>query len=135
MSLTKNDVAIPYRRLGQALDCLLRPAVGFHTPFDVLKDPLIDVSEKRAILASWASDASAVENHPTLRWLLGTDEPVPLGDVLEALWRLDRSNPAEAEHRTPPSPPCRNVGGIESDPSAGRPKTCEGRRRGAAAGL
>jgi hypothetical protein len=89
MSLATNEAALPYRRLGQALNSLLRPAVGFHTPFDVLKDPQLDASEKRAILASWGSDASSVEGHPTLRWLLGTDEPVPLRDVLEALWRLD----------------------------------------------
>ena len=95
MSLAPNESAFPYRRLSEALDCLLRPAVGFHSPFDVLKDPLLESAEKRAILASWASDASAVENHPALRWLLGTDEPVPLDDVLEALRRLDSRKAAE----------------------------------------
>jgi hypothetical protein len=89
MSLITSDDALPYRRLSEALNCLLRPAVGFHTPFDVLKDPLLDICEKRAILASWASDASAVKDHPSLRWLIGTDEPVPLNDVRAALWRLD----------------------------------------------
>lgn len=90
MSVITTEHALPYRRLGEALDCLLRPAVGFQTPSEVLKDPLLDVSEKRAILASWASDASAVEGHPTQRWLLGTEAPVPLSDVLDALLRLDR---------------------------------------------
>ncbi len=89
MFSTTNAVAPPHRHLGQALDRLLRPAIGFQTPFDVLKDPLLDVSDKRAILASWASDASSVEGDPTRRWLLGADEPAPLSDVLEALWRLD----------------------------------------------
>ena len=89
MLSTANETVAPPRRLGQVLDCLLRPAVGFQTPFDVVKDPSLDISEKRAILASWASDASAVEGQPTRRRLLGSDEPVPLVDVLEALWRLD----------------------------------------------
>jgi hypothetical protein len=89
MVLNANEAVAPRRRLGQALDCLLRPAVGFQTPFDVVKDPLLDIAEKRAILASWASDASSVEGQPTQRRLLGSDEPVPLVDVLEALWRLD----------------------------------------------
>ena len=77
--------------LGIALQRLLRPAVGFSTPRDVLKDPLLDSGEKRAILASWASDASAVQDQPTLRWLLGAPEPVPLTDVLDAIRLLDKT--------------------------------------------
>jgi hypothetical protein len=68
----------------------VRPAVGFSDPLDVLKDPHLTVREKREILASWASDASAVQDEPGLRWLLGTPEPVPLEDVRAALARLDR---------------------------------------------
>ena len=75
--------------LGAALERWLRPAVGFEHPSDVLKDPILDPDEKRAVLASWASDASSVRDEPTLRWLLGTPEPVPLADVREALARLD----------------------------------------------
>ena len=62
---------------------------SFAAPAEVLKDPLLDPAEKRAILSSWASDASAVEGRPTLRWLLGTPAPVPLTEVLAALSRLD----------------------------------------------
>jgi hypothetical protein len=69
----------------------VRPAVGFNHPLDVLKDPHLTTSEKREILSSWASDASAVQDEPRLRWLLGTVEPVPLTDVLDALRRLDRA--------------------------------------------
>lgn len=76
--------------LGAALERWLRPAVGFDHPRDVLKDPGLDAAGKRAVLASWASDASAVQDEPHLRWLLGTPEPVPLADVREALARLDR---------------------------------------------
>ncbi|MDZ4372312.1 MAG: hypothetical protein U1C74_12915 [Phenylobacterium sp.] len=79
----------PGPRIGEALERGLRPAVGFLHPRDVLKDPDLDIIGKRAVLASWASDASAVPDAPTLRWLLGTPEPVPLLDVLEALARLD----------------------------------------------
>jgi hypothetical protein len=88
----------PFQRLSPALDRLLRPAVGFSHPADVLKDPWIDTAEKRQILSSWASDASAVEDRPTLRWLLGTEAPVPLAEVLDALRRLDR---IEARSRRP----------------------------------
>jgi hypothetical protein len=87
--LATSTYTVPAKGLSQALDCLLRPAVGFRHPDDVLKDPLLDKAEKRAILASWASDASAVEDQPHLRWLFGTEEPVPLDDVLESLARLD----------------------------------------------
>jgi hypothetical protein len=82
--------------LTAALACGVRPAVGFTIPDDVLKDPELTLAEKRAILTSWASDASAVQDDPTLRWLLGTPEPVPFADVRDALLRLDyRSASAE----------------------------------------
>lgn len=72
----------------------VRPAVGFSDPLDVLKDPHLTSSQKREILCSWASDASAVQDDPNLRWLLGTPEPVPLDDVQAALARLDRMDDA-----------------------------------------
>ena len=75
--------------LGAALERWLRPAVGFDHPSDVLKDPALELADKRAILSSWASDASSVRDEPHLRWLLGTPGPVPLADVREALRRLD----------------------------------------------
>jgi hypothetical protein len=66
-----------------------RPAVGFLHPLEVVKDAELDTGAKREILAAWASDASAVEDRPTQRWLLGTHAPVPLTEVLAALKRLD----------------------------------------------
>ncbi len=84
------DIAAPVKGLREARERLLRPAVGFRDPTDVVKDPDLDTAEKRAILSSWASDACAVENRPHLRWLIGTEAPVPLADVLSALGRLDR---------------------------------------------
>jgi hypothetical protein len=53
------------------LDDLLHPAQAFADPRDVVHDPDLIVNEKRAILASWASDACAVEAAPTLRCTLG----------------------------------------------------------------
>jgi hypothetical protein len=90
MRLATSEEMIHRHGLGAALARCLRPAVGFGHPRDVLKDPDLDLPEKRAVLSSWASDASAVTDEPTLRWLLGTPEPVPLADVREALARLDR---------------------------------------------
>jgi hypothetical protein len=90
MRLATSEPAIEFQGLGAALERWLRPGIGFNHPRDVLKDPLLDPTEKRAVLSSWASDASAVQDEPTLRWLLGTVEPVPLADVREALQRLDR---------------------------------------------
>jgi hypothetical protein len=83
------ETAFDVKGLGSALERWLRPAVGFDHPLDVVKDPHLDLSEKRAVLASWASDASSVRDEPGLRWLLGTPEPVPLDDVREAVARLD----------------------------------------------
>ncbi|MES2897471.1 MAG: hypothetical protein V4759_15705 [Pseudomonadota bacterium] len=90
MRLATSEQLIQHQGLGAALERWLRPAVGFGHPRDVLKDPLLDPAEKRAVLSSWASDASSVQDQPTLRWLLGTPEPVPLSDIREALERLDR---------------------------------------------
>jgi len=75
--------------LRTAIERGLRPAVGFQNPDDVVKDPHLTGHDKRAILSSWASDASAVQDEPRLRWLLGTAEPVPLDEVRAALERLD----------------------------------------------
>ena len=90
MRLATSNEHIHTQGLRAAMDRLLRPAVGFTHPRDVLKDPLLGHSEKRAILASWASDACAVQDEPQLRWMLGSPEPVSLADIREALATLDR---------------------------------------------
>ena len=46
------------------LDALLHPAQAFEHPRDVIGDADLTLNEKRAILASWASDACAVEAAP-----------------------------------------------------------------------
>ena len=70
------------------LDYLLHPAGAFRTPMDVVADPDLTLQEKRAILASWASDACAVDAAPELRRPpLGT--LVRFDDIIDALKRLD----------------------------------------------
>jgi hypothetical protein len=70
------------------LDHLLHPAGAFRTPMEVVNDPDMTVQEKRAILASWASDACAVEASPELRERSPTTV-VRFDEIMEALKRLD----------------------------------------------
>ena len=70
------------------LDRLLHPAGAFRTPMEVVNDPDMTTQEKRAILASWASDACAVEAAPDLRQPNGPS-PVRFDDIMDALKRLD----------------------------------------------
>jgi hypothetical protein len=79
------------------LDDLLHPAQAFEHPRKVLADPDLTVNEKRAILASWASDACAVEAAPALRCAPGGREPVSVDEILEALRDLDRQARASGE--------------------------------------
>ena len=64
------------------LDDLLHPAQAFAHPRDVVSDP--------AVLASWASDACAVEAAPALRRTPGTGDAVSVDEILEALRALDK---------------------------------------------
>ncbi len=58
-------------------------------PFAVARHPQLEPEVKRAILASWASDRSAVEGAPALRRPPGARNPIPVDDVMEALRWLD----------------------------------------------
>jgi hypothetical protein len=69
---------------------LLHPAQAFEHPSHVVNDPDLTLNEKRAILASWASDACALEAAPHLRAAPGGKQPVLFDDVLEALRTLDK---------------------------------------------
>lgn len=66
-------------------NALLHPGTVFDHPRDVVGDPTLSLSEKRAILASWASDASAVASCPALR--------LPEGQGFRAHRRHPRSAP------------------------------------------
>jgi len=102
MRLATSENQFETQSLGAALQRWLRPAVGFSRPRDVLKDPALNLAEKREVLASWASDASSVREEPSLRWLLGTPEPVPLVEIREALAKLDLWDSAVASRETSP---------------------------------
>ena len=71
---------------------LLHPGTVFDHPQDVLADASLSRAEKRAILASWASDAAAVTSCPSLRAIPGTKSIVSIDDILEALSSLDPSS-------------------------------------------
>lgn len=71
------------------LDELLRPANAFAHPSQVVNDPDLTLSEKQAILASWASHACAVVAAPALRKRPG-DRSVAFDDIMDALRELDR---------------------------------------------
>jgi hypothetical protein len=79
------------------LNALLHPGTVFSHPRDVVADPKLSLAEKRAILASWASDASAIASCPELRAPDGLKEPLHIDEILEALQALDGSGP-----RNPP---------------------------------
>jgi hypothetical protein len=57
-------------------------------PEEVLRDPRLNLAEKREVLARWASDAHAVENAPALRQL-DDGSVVRVDEVLCALKALD----------------------------------------------
>src|SRR5512135_2143108 len=71
------------------LNQLLHPAQAFEHPSDVLGDPDLTLNEKRAVLASWASDACAIEAASDLR-SNARGAPVRFDDIMEALRTLDR---------------------------------------------
>jgi hypothetical protein len=75
---------------------LLHPGTVFEHPKDLVMHPSLTLAEKRAILASWASDASAIASCPALRAPEGLKMPVSIDAILQALRELDSD---------PPNPP------------------------------
>jgi hypothetical protein len=71
------------------LNSLLHPATMFEHLQDVVSHPGMSLSEKRAILASWASDASAIASCPSFRAPAGLKAPVTIDEILEGLCALD----------------------------------------------
>jgi len=70
-------------------NALFHPGTVFTHPRDVVARPDLTLAEKRAILASWASDASAIASCPSLRAPDGLKGPVHIDEILEALRELD----------------------------------------------
>ena len=86
------------------LDALLHPANAFAHPMDVVRDEDLTLNEKRAILASWASDACAIEAAPDLR-VTSSRSVVRWDDIMDALRTLDK----ETENYAKPLPHYKRV--------------------------
>jgi hypothetical protein len=88
------------------MSALLHPADAFIHPMDVIEDCDLTSYEKRAILSSWAADASAVKDASELeRASQGT--AASFDDILDALRLLDSdrepsSVPGEGRSETSP---------------------------------
>lgn len=89
---------------GFNLDTLLYPAKAFRHPMDVVRDADLTLNEKRAILASWASDACAVEATPALR-STASGSAVSWDEIMDALRTLD----GEGEEYRKPLPHYKRV--------------------------
>ena len=88
----------------EPFEAFVAPGDVFRHPREVLGYPGLSRAEKRAILASWASDARAVESCPGLRCLPGCRaEPVPLDTILAALQALDDGAAPAAPPASPQS--------------------------------
>ena len=79
------------------IDELIHPARQYQSPAEVLTDPSLTLSERRAILSSWASDACAVESVPSLRRAPFAARPVTFDEVMDALIQLDASPRSESD--------------------------------------
>jgi hypothetical protein len=83
-------------------DALLHPGTILNHPKDVVCHSGLTLAEKRAILASWASDASAIASCPSMRSPAGLKKPVSIDEIFDALCDLDGGP------RNPPGgKPCR----------------------------
>lgn len=80
-------IEYPRVRPGEGSRCEQVLATADH-PNDLLESDALSLEEKRAALASWASDSHAVEGVPALRQL-ESGAVVPLEEILSALRRLD----------------------------------------------
>jgi hypothetical protein len=76
------------------IDALLHPSRAFGHPLDVVRDTDMTVAEKRSVLASWASDACAIESNPALR-VVATGSVVSYDDFIDALQSLDAGQSAD----------------------------------------
>lgn len=86
-------------------NALLHPGTVFECPRDVVVHPSLTLCEKRAILSSWASDASSLAACPTLRASRGLNAEVTVDEILDALRELDRGPrppPGDGKPNHPP---------------------------------
>lgn len=80
------------------IDTLLHPSQVYEHPSDVLNDPDLSLNEKRAVLASWASDACAIEAAPALR-KAPNGRIIQFDEIMDALRALDRQVSATSPSR------------------------------------
>jgi len=76
-----------------------QPVSRYLHPIDVARHPSLEPEVKRAILARWASDRSAIEGQPALRKPPGVRRAVHVDDVLAALRSLDAQSGAAGPSR------------------------------------
>ncbi len=86
------------RENGFDIDLLLHPARAFESPAEIVNDRDLTTNEKRAILASWASDACAVDSAPELR-SMPNGKPVTFDDIMDALRALDGAAAEKPHYR------------------------------------
>jgi hypothetical protein len=90
-SLEMNNTHPEVKSLPQSAGQIVSPVSWAPlSPQEVACDVSLSVAERRALLASWASDWRAVANDPTLR-RLDNGEVVPVDEVLRALKSLDEN--------------------------------------------
>jgi hypothetical protein len=82
------------RKVPFNIDTRLHPSRAFRHPLDVLRDTDMTIAEKRSVLASWASDACAIESNPALR-ATATGHVVNYDDIIDALQSLDAGRSAD----------------------------------------
>ena len=63
-------------------------AFSFQQPHDVVRRAQLEPEVKRAIFASWASDASAVKNRPGWERASNSRRAVPKGETMDAIRKL-----------------------------------------------
>src|ERR1700722_2859638 len=84
---------------------------GIYThPDDVTSDPNLTTAEKREVLASWASDARAIENAPSLL-RLDSGAVVDIDTILQTLALLDEQAPGRRDD-SEPLPPSRRTNSV-----------------------
>jgi len=69
-ALDENLCRTTDRDSSDTLERLISPTAYFTHPDEILTDQTLSLTEKRAILSSWASDACAVEAMPALEEFL-----------------------------------------------------------------
>lgn len=89
---------------------ILHPHQHFSHPDEVLASETMTTEDKRAILASWASDLHAVESCPELRHPPSVASSIRYQDILSAMKVLDGSQRDFAMRRQTRNPVCTMFG-------------------------